>query len=309
MLIKKNIIKIIISIMLILFLAFSLLACGKEDENKVPKSLSARYTEEKINSSFTLRVNINDLTKDLNTRAVFDGCFNIIFSSGFYECTLESLNVDLESLEAKIEYSSKNTYTSEKDLVNISPYSSFVGVTFKVALDSTGKITAISGYDKVKDNLKDKLSQYGDNVLAQAEYASSEYLDESVLKMILSFMIGLLPDQELSKQDAWTYTNKISAPYTLISEANNKIIETEKGKYSIESVGSLKTSVDEQVSSTEYALSGSFEAKINLSSGEILRTGAYSENVTGYCYYKLNNEDIKDTIAITRNLTFTVRTG
>ena len=294
--------------MLPLILASFLSSCLNNDPSKLDSELSLRYTEEDISSSFLLRVNINDISKDLNTRAVFEGSFDIVFSSGFYECTLTSLSVDLESLEAKIEYNSKNTYTSEKELVNISPYSSFVGVTFKVALDSSGKISSIVGYNKVKENIREKVSQYGDNVLAQAEYASSEYLDESVIKQILSFMIGFIPDKNLKVSDTWSYTDKITAPYNLIAEIDNKLVESEKNKYAIESQASLKTSVEESSSNIEYALSGSFEAKINLSKGGILRAGTYTENTTGYSYYKLNNEDIKDTIAMTRNLTFTVRT-
>lgn len=80
--------------------------------------------------------------------------------------------IKIDSTDASIDYDSANTYNDEKVIVRNAPYKAFLGVNFKVTVDSTGIVSSITGYEKVEENIKRDLSQYGQNVVDQAYFAA-----------------------------------------------------------------------------------------------------------------------------------------
>jgi hypothetical protein len=208
-----------------------------------------------------------------------------------------------------MDYDSANTYSDEATIVRIAPYSSFLGVTFKATVDATGNITSLSGFNQVEENIKKSLDDYGNTVVEQAIFAAKEYLDESVIKLILGFFIGYIPEKGLDVDKNWEYNGKIKAPFMLNTNVSCTFNKVDEGKFIISTAGTLKTAIDEKnYSGIEYALTGTSESKIHLSkTGKVLRNGSYTESVTGYCYYTIDGSDIKDTITMTRNISFSMR--
>ncbi|NLN05800.1 MAG: hypothetical protein GX166_13525 [Clostridiaceae bacterium] len=300
---------IVVLLAICLIAAFPLSSCTKKNVVKDENNLRGIYQGKSLKADFSLRVNITDTKKSVFTIALIDGVFDISYNSGIYHCTLMSLKVRLDSIDATMEYDSANTYSDEAAMVRITPYSSFLGVTFKATVDSTGNLTSLSGFSQVEENIRKSLDDYGNLVVEQAIFAAKEYLDESVIKMILGFFIGYVPEKSLELAENWVYSGKIKAPFMLSTNVTCTFNKLDDGKYIISTAGTLKTAIDEKnYSGIEYALTGTSESKIYLSkNSEVLRNGSYTESVTGYCYYTIDGNDVKDTVTMTRNISFSMR--
>lgn len=291
-----------------LLITIPLSSCTNKGTNN-DIDLRSIYQGKDLTADFSLRVNITDVSKSLFTIAYIDGVFDISYKSGVYLCELTSFRVKLDSTDATIEYDSANTYNDEATLVRISPYSAFLGVTFTATVDSTGRISALTGFEQVEENIREELSQYGDVVVEQALFAAKEYLDDSVLKMILGLFLGYIPEKDFDRTQNWVYNEKIKAPFILNTNLSCTYNKTEDSEFLISTIGTLKTAVDEKnYTGVEYALTGTSDSKIYLSeSNDNLRHGTYTENVTGYSYYTINGSDVKDSITMTRNITFSMK--
>ena len=179
-----------------LIVAFPLSSCTKKNAVSDETNLRGIYQGKDLKADFSLRVNITDTKKSVFTIALIDGVFDISYSPSLslYPVFLQAR---LDSTDAMMDYDSANTYSDEATIVRIAPYSSFLGVTFKATVDATGNITSLSGFNQVEENIKKSLDDYGNTVVEQAIFAAKEYLDESVIKLILGFFIGYIPEKGL----------------------------------------------------------------------------------------------------------------
>lgn len=306
---SKKLLSLITVICLLIVVLLS--SCSRAPKTPEKINLRSFHEGKALSGSFALKTNIADVDKSLYTHASINGSMYITYESGVYTCVINTLHVKIDSSDAAIDFDSANTYSDEKVIVRNTPYSSFLGVPFKVTVDSTGRIASLSGYEKVEDNIKKELTLYGQKTLDQASFAAKEYLDESTLKMLIAFYIGYIPEKGLSVKDNWLYSVNYNAPYMVNNELSCNFVGLKDGKFIISSVGTIKTAVGEKnYTGLEYALTGTSDSKIYISSeGNLVRNGSYVENLTGYCYYDFNGSNIKNAITMTRNITFSLECG
>lgn len=249
----------------------------------------------------------------MTVTSIFKGAFIVVSKDTGYTVTLPELQVSIVAGDASLEFHNGNTYSGEA-AVRMLPFKALTEGTYTVIPTDQGSVETLNGFQEVVDRIRTETAPYGETVTAQAVASLNEFLNENTLCYLLEKLLCSVPEGTLRVGDTKERTFDGLAPYSYTMK--DTITYTGRsGKADVFAIDGVVSSLSAEQADgllslglPYYEMSGTTAGTCTLyTEGELIRSGSSTGNATGTCYFPDKNPENGSQVAISRQMTYSVK--
>lgn len=271
----------------------------------------------KARAEFSMVFHVSDSQFENSTgmtvSSIFRGAFEVVPKENGYTVTLPELQISIVAGDASLEFHSGNTYTGEA-AVRALPFKALAEGTFTAIPTEQGSLETLGGFQDALDRIRTETAPYGKNVTDQAVSALNEFLNENTLCYLLEKLLFSIPEGTMKTGATKERDFSGLAPYSY-SMKDTITYTGRSGKADVFAIDGVVSSLSSAQADSllalglpYYEMSGTTAGTCTIfTEGELLRSGSSSGNATGICYFPDRNPENGVQVAISRQMTYSVK--
>ena len=182
------------------------------------------------------------------------------------EVIFKSLEMDMESPQKKVQFSSEKNDTTD---ILSSLLSEMTNKAFTITLTKKGKVEDVNGLDNIFDHLLDKFSQLKQEQKQQIKDQLMKAYGAKAMKGSIEMVTSVFPDIPVKKGDQWNIMTQLESGFPISLQSEYQYNGSSDSTYLIHGVGKMNTAdkeayIESNGMPLKYDLSGTLESDIQI---------------------------------------------